>query len=65
MPLSYYVPTGIDDELSQAMKRMVGFRNVAIHEYDKLNLDIVKAIVTQRLDDVLRFGQLMLKLEGE
>ena len=46
------------------MKRMVGFRNVAIHEYDKLNLDIVKAIITQGLDDVLKFGQMMLKLEG-
>lgn len=54
----------LDDELSQAMKRMVGFRNVAIHEYDKLNLDIVKSIITHRLEDVLRFGQLMLKLEA-
>ena len=43
---------------------MVGFRNVAIHKYDKLNLDIVKAIITQGLDDVLKFGQMMLKLEG-
>lgn len=46
-------------------ERMVGFRNVAIHEYDKLNLDIVKAIITHGLDDVLKFGQTMLKLEGE
>lgn len=46
------------------MKRMVGFRNVAIHEYDKLNLDIVKAIITQRLDDVLKFGQTLLRLEA-
>ena len=46
------------------MKRMVGFRNIAIHEYDKLNLDIVKSIITHRLEDVLRFGQLMLKLEA-
>lgn len=29
----------LDGELSGAMKRMVGFRNIAIHEYDKLNLD--------------------------
>jgi len=33
------------------MKRMVGFRNVAVHEYDKLNLDIVKAIMTRQLDN--------------
>ena len=54
----------LDRELSEAMKRMVGFRNVAIHEYDKLNLDIVKAIITRGLDDVGKFGQTMLKLEG-
>lgn len=53
----------LDSELTAAMKRMVGFRNVAIHEYDTLNLDMVKAIITQRLDEVLKFGQLMLKLE--
>ncbi len=34
----------LGSELSEAMKRMVGFRNVAIHD-DKLNLDIVKAIM--------------------
>ncbi|MCA9458659.1 MAG: DUF86 domain-containing protein [Nitrospira sp.] len=54
----------LDSKLAEAMKRMVGFRNVAIHKYDKLNLDIVKAIITQGLDDVLKFGQMMLKLEG-
>jgi hypothetical protein len=31
---------------------------------DKLNLDMLKAIITHGLDDVLRFGQSMLKLEG-
>ncbi|MCA9454847.1 MAG: DUF86 domain-containing protein, partial [Nitrospira sp.] len=29
----------LDSKLAEAMKRMVGFRNVAIHKYDKLNLD--------------------------
>jgi len=24
---------------------MVGFRNVAVHDYQRLNLDIVKAII--------------------
>ena len=27
------------------MARMVGFRNVAVHDYQRLNLDIVKAII--------------------
>ena len=45
------------------MKRMVGLRNVAIHEYDVLNLDIVKAIITERLEEMLKFGQSMIRVE--
>lgn len=54
----------LDELLAIAMKRMVGFRNVAIHEYDKLNLDIVKAIISTRLDDVLAFGKQLLRSEA-
>lgn len=56
--------TLLDEPLATAMKRMVGFRNVAIHEYDKLNLDIVKSIITTRLDDVLTFGKQLLRSEA-
>lgn len=54
----------VDRELATTMKRMVGFRNVAVHEYDKLNLDIVKAIITQRLDEFLKFSRLVLRQEA-
>ncbi len=53
----------LDETLATAMKRMVGFRNIAIHEYDKLNLDIVKTIITKRLDEVRKFSELMLRSE--
>jgi uncharacterized protein YutE (UPF0331/DUF86 family) len=53
----------LDKESAESMKRMVGFRNIAIHEYDALNLDIVRTIITQRLDEILGFGQIMLRLE--
>jgi uncharacterized protein YutE (UPF0331/DUF86 family) len=46
----------LDKESAESMKRMVGFRDIAIHEYDTLNLDIVRAIITQRLDEILVFG---------
>lgn len=52
------------EPLATVMKRMVGFRNVAIHEYDKLNLDIVKSIITARLDDILTFGKQLLRSES-
>lgn len=53
----------LDEALATAMKRMVGFRNIAIHEYDKLNLDIVKTIITTRLDEVRKFSEHMLRSE--
>ena len=50
------VPT----ELALSMKRMVGFRNVAVHEYQELDLARVRAIIEQRLDDLLAFSKAML-----
>jgi uncharacterized protein YutE (UPF0331/DUF86 family) len=41
----------LDRELANAMQRMVGFRNVAVHNYRKLDLDIVQAIIEMRLED--------------
>ncbi|MSP62988.1 MAG: DUF86 domain-containing protein [Myxococcales bacterium] len=46
----------LDEELAGRLKRMVGFRNVAVHEYQALNLAVVDAIVRTRLDDLLAFA---------
>lgn len=51
----------LDPELSDRMKRMVGFRNVAVHDYQRLSLDIVRAIVANHLDDFLAFAQVVLR----
>ena len=48
-------------ELSDRLMRMVGFRNVAMHDYRRLDLDIVKSIVTAHLDDFLAFTSTLLK----
>jgi uncharacterized protein YutE (UPF0331/DUF86 family) len=40
---------------------MVGFRNVAVHEYARLNLDILNAIITTHLDDFRRFSSTIVK----
>ncbi len=34
---------------------MVGFRNIAIHEYQKLNSQIIVAIIENGLEDLLAF----------
>jgi len=47
----------VDRRLSDVLKRMVGFRNVAVHDYQHLNLDIVRAIIQRHLDDLLEFAR--------
>jgi len=39
------------DDIGDRLRRMVGFRNVAIHEYQALDLRILRAIVETRLVD--------------
>lgn len=46
---------GLDPRLADAMQRMVGFRNVAVHDYQALSLPIVRAIVAHGLDDLEAF----------
>ena len=41
----------IDEKLAGTMKRMVGFRNIIIHEYDVIDLDKVHQILTSGLGD--------------
>jgi uncharacterized protein YutE (UPF0331/DUF86 family) len=43
---------------------MVGFQNVAIHDYQELNLDIVQSIIENRLSDFTRFSERVLKTDG-
>ncbi|TKB67411.1 MAG: DUF86 domain-containing protein [Nitrospira sp.] len=46
---------------AQRMQRMVGFRNVAVHEYTRLNLDVVHAIISKQLDDFRTFSATIVK----
>ncbi|GJI97755.1 hypothetical protein RugamoR57_44730 [Duganella caerulea] len=47
----------IDVGLADVMKRMVGFRNVAVHNYQALQLPITVAIIETHLDDFLEFSR--------
>lgn len=51
----------ITTSLADSMKKMVGFRNIAVHNYQTLSLPIVKAIITEHLDDFLEFKAQMLQ----
>lgn len=41
--------------LADMLKRMVGFRNIAVHDYQTLQLPITVAIIETHLDDFLAF----------
>lgn len=41
----------IDGKASNRMKAMVGFGNIAIHDYQAINLEILQKIVEQHLKD--------------
>ena len=51
----------LDAALAARMARMLGFRGVAVHDCRRLNLDIVKAIILERLDDFRAFGRVALE----
>lgn len=50
----------LSPELTDAMKRMVGFRNIAIHNYRDLDLEVVHHLVTERLDNFRQFSKGMI-----
>ena len=54
----------IDDALAKSMKRMIGFRNVAVHEYQTLQLPITLNIITDHLDEFADFSQYMLRKDA-
>jgi uncharacterized protein YutE (UPF0331/DUF86 family) len=44
-------------EVAERISRMIGFRNIAVRDYHKLDLEIVKRIVTDHLGDFSAFTQ--------
>ena len=51
--------------LAARLKKMMGFRNVAVHDYQSLNLDIVRRILVDHLDDFLAFTRVLLRDDDE
>ncbi len=45
----------ITEALSKRMESMVGFRNIAVHEYQSMRLDVVRHILDERLGDFTDF----------
>lgn len=55
----------IDATLADGLKRMVGFRNIAIHDYQALQLPITVSIITRHLDEFLQYSQTVLLRDAQ
>lgn len=52
----------IDPQLAGSLRKMVGFRNIAVHEYETVNPTIVEAIVQHHLGDLRAFSRRILEI---
>lgn len=50
----------IDARLADDLRRMVGFRNIAVHDYQALQLPITVSIIEKHLDEFLQYSQALL-----
>ena len=45
----------VDDSLSGSLEKMAKFRNVVVHDYDRVDAEIVIGILRKNLDDFSKF----------
>jgi len=45
----------LSEGLASNMKKMIGLRNIAVHDYQQLNIAIVQSVVTKHLTDFEQF----------
>ena len=51
----------ITKQISESMMKMVGFRNIAVHEYQKLNINILKAVVENHVQEIEQFAEELIR----
>lgn len=50
----------VDEELTRKLKAMVGFRNIAVHDYQAVQIPILQAIIERHLSDFISFSDTIL-----
>ncbi len=56
----------ITTDLAEIMRKSVGFRNIAIHQYEKINWAIVYSIATEKMRDFKAFAKtISVSLQGK
>jgi len=51
----------LDPQLGKHLEAMVGFRNIAVHNYTEIDMNIVRGILNERLVDMKNFAQQLIK----
>ncbi|GEK30476.1 hypothetical protein KZO01_07850 [Kurthia zopfii] len=54
----------LDATLAKTLMNMVGFRNIAVHDYQALELDILEAILEKHIGDFKLFTKVVIQLES-
>ena len=54
----------VDAMLAGRLQKMVGFRNIAVHDYQALQLVIVEAVITKHLGDFTDYSRALLLKDG-
>ena len=49
--------------MAENMKKMIGFRNIAVHDYKKIDETILKDVIENHLNDLLDFARTILNLK--
>lgn len=52
----------ISNDLSKKLQGMVGFKNIAVHDYQNLEIDILKNVIEKNLEDSLELVREILKV---
>jgi uncharacterized protein YutE (UPF0331/DUF86 family) len=55
----------LSENLAANMKKAVGFRNIAVHNYERINWHIVYSIVKNHLSDFSEFAKVSAKRIGD
>ena len=50
----------IDSKMSKNMQGLVGFRNIAVHDYKEIDEEILKDVIENHLNDLLDFARILL-----
>lgn len=51
----------ISKSIMNKLKSMVGFRNIAVHNYQSINTKILEEIIEKHIDDLKEFTSIILK----